>query len=145
MNAIKVVSWIHLLWGLTMLLTGEVPSLFGQLEVFLVFIDFVGWSVNVLGAVFTVSGLSAILTCRYAPRLWFVPHAIPVLLLPQQLLLTAGLMYAIELLVWYGYDVRALYAGIVQLVFCTFHMRVMYEIYRAKLLTLRSASGAMDD
>ena len=133
MNAIKMVSWIHLLWGLSMVALGQVPRPFGQLEAFLVIVDAVGYPTWLLGAVFITSGLFALAAMRFAPRLQAHPHIVPLALMPQQLLLTIGVIFSGEQLLA-TFDSRIWYAACTQIVFAAFHAIGMYRLYQAVII-----------
>ena len=144
MNAIKMVSWIHLVWGLSMIVLGVVPRPFGQLEAFLIILDNLGWPVTVLGVVFCLSGLISIVTLRYTYKFRKRPHFVPMALMPQQLLLTVGILFFFEQIFLTGFDARLWYSGCIQVIFGTFHGIGMYHLYRAviieaQMLELKSA------
>lgn len=134
MNAIKLVSWVHLLWGFSMISFGLVPRPFGQLEAFLTFIDATGYSLVSLGVVFVASASLAIFSLNYAE--WFenYTHVLPMTLMPQQLLLTIGVLYSSDLLLFHGFDLRIWYTLCPQLVFFSFHAKSIYALYKELLL-----------
>lgn len=145
MNAIKMVSWIHLVWGISMIVLGVVPRPFGQLEAFLQILDDLGWPVPLLGAVFCLSGLVSIVTLRYTYKFRKRPHFVPMALMPQQLLLTVGILFFCKEIILDGFDARLWYSGCIQVVFGAFHGIGMYHLYRAVIieaqtLELKSAS-----
>lgn len=144
MNAIRLVSWIHFLWGLSMVLIGIIPRPFGQLEAFLLMGDYYRLPVPIIGSAFVASGFISILTLSNLSRLMLVSHhLVPSMLMPQQLLLTVGALFSLYQLMQ-GFDARIWYAGIVQGVFCYFHAVSVYELYKLSLINKKIKDATND-
>lgn len=135
MNAVRMISWIHVLWGLSLMLGGISAEArpFGQLEAFLTIVERWGFPQQFAGLIFFASGLMALIILQHTERFHKHPIFVPLGLLPQQLILLVALGYAVRDL-WHHYDERIFYAGITQLVFATFHTFGMYILYKVVII-----------
>lgn len=133
MNAIKLISWIHLLWGLSLIFLGINTRPFGQLEAFLVLAEH--WYIPLfwVGIAFAGSGMCVILMLQNTARFHKLPILVPMAMLPQQVLLLISLFFAVHD-VWYKFDDRIWYAGITQSVFAGFHTIGMYVLYKVAII-----------
>lgn len=142
MNAVKMISWIHLLWGLSLMIIGIQSRPFGQLEAFLFFADALKISYFWIGILFAVSGTTSIVVLHYSKRFYTQPVLLPLALLPQQFILFASLTFAVTNgLSDYGVDDRIWYAGVTQIFFAWFHARGMYDLYKVAIIDRALKSG----
>ena len=142
MVTIRIVSWIHLCWGTTMLALDYVPRPFGSLEPFLQFMP-----VRELGVFLVVTALLA-LTATHWPRIYVKwPMVVPLAAVPQQALLVWGVAWAIltifggETHTWLE-EARTWYGCSYQTVLATFHMTSMYQMYKLAMIKSEVVSHA---
>lgn len=135
MNAVKMISWIHLVWGLSLILIGIQSRPFGQLEAFLFIADKFDADYFWVGLLFATSGAVSIVSLFFIVKFYTRPILLPLMLLPQQFILIASLTFAIaDGIRSHGLDDRIWYAGVTQAFFAWFHARGMYDLYKVALI-----------
>ncbi|MGD9726054.1 MAG: hypothetical protein AB7L09_21235 [Nitrospira sp.] len=134
MITVRIVSWIHLCWGITMMTLNYVPRPFGSLEPFLQYLPI--WE---LGIILTVTATLA-LTATHFPSLFLKrPWVVPLAAVPQQFALVWGVAWAantivLSLIYEHTMDVRTWYGASYQMVLAVFHAMGLYNMYKLAII-----------
>lgn len=130
MITIRIVSWVHMLWGLTMIWLNAVPRPFGSLEPFLQHLP-----PTTLGVILVILSIVALLGSHNAHKLrrsgmvW----AAPLSAVPQQFALFWGVAWAV-LVLMEKFDARTLYGCEYQTILAIFHFIGLKQLYAAAII-----------